>query len=61
MNEREKPPSEGREREDRKERHKNGRKSTHSILSGSSVRVMPTQLTKIVMVINKLNHLRGLC
>ena len=61
MNKRKKSPSEGIEGEDRKERHKNDGKSTHSILSGSSVWVMPTQLTKIVMVINKLNHLRGLC
>ena len=57
-----KPPREGRDEEDRKRRHRkdSDSKPTYSILSGSSVWVMPTQFTKIVTVINKLNHLRGL-
>lgn len=48
-----------RREEDKKGRHENNRKSTYSILSGSSVWVMNTQLTKIVTVINELNHLRS--
>lgn len=48
-----------RREEDKKGRHENNRKSTYSILSGSSVWVMNTQLTKIVTVINELNHVRS--
>lgn len=54
------PSEEGKEDRKRKHRNDSDSKSTYSILSGSSVWVMPTQLTKIVTVINKLNHLRGL-
>jgi hypothetical protein len=38
-------------------RHRNGGNVTHSSFSGRSVRVMHTQLTKIVTVINMENQL----
>lgn len=44
------------------ERHRNHTGGvTHSTFSGRSVRVMHTQLTRIVTVINMENHLGGSC